>query len=153
MYRQSKPLTWLITSALGPTVWGYRNRPNHVLSITKTRPELFLVTCVSQHDQMRLFAVKFVLSYRQKYEPRSKFFIFEIFFLNIHHTKHNHDKHFFQWKCGRKEVLWNIFYLQAYRSTHKLQSLTAQISVKLFWKTWYMAMLVISFFCSKMCRK
>ncbi len=41
-------------------------------------------------------------------EQRSKFFIFDIFFLNIHQTKHNHDKHFFQWKCWRKEVLGNI---------------------------------------------
>ena len=54
----------------------------------------------------------FILSYRQKYEPRSKFVIFDIFFLNLHHYKHNHDKYFIQWKkCGRKEVLWNIFFL------------------------------------------
>ena len=82
---------------------------------------------------------KIDLSYRQKYELRSKFVIFDIFLLNVHHTKHSHHKHFVQIKCERKKVLWNKLFLFSHRSMHKLQSLIAHISVKLFWMISYMA--------------
>ncbi len=41
--------------------------------------------------------VKLILNYRQKYESRLKFLIFDIFLLNIHH-----DKHFFNDNVERK---------------------------------------------------
>ena len=54
---------------------------------------------------MRIFAVKLILRYRLKSEPKPKFFIFDILFLKIpKDTKHNHDRHLCQWKCGRKEA-------------------------------------------------
>ncbi len=79
------------------------------------------INCVPEQLNDGLCTVKLILSYRQKYEPRSQFFICDIFFLNIHHTKLNHDKHFFQWKCGRKEVLWNILFLTG---LHKYRQIT-----------------------------
>ena len=33
-----------------------------------------------------------------EYEPRSKLLIFDVFFLNIHHTKRNNNKHIFSTK-------------------------------------------------------
>ena len=64
-----------------------------------------------------------------------KIFIFDIFFLNIHHTKQNHDKHDFLMKMRKKRGVlghvlldWPIEVL-----IHKLYNLwQLKISVKLF---------------------
>ena len=76
---------------------------------------------------MRLFAVKLILSYRQKYESRSKSFIFDIFFLNVHHIR-THTV--FNENVAGKMFDGTFTSSLAYRNTHKLQSLRAQNSFK-----------------------
>ncbi len=63
---------------------------------------VFIRHIMSQHDYTRLFAVKLILSYRQKYESKSKSLIFDIFFLNVNHTKQNHYKHLFLLNIRKK---------------------------------------------------
>ena len=57
---------------------------------------------------MRLFVVKLILSNQQKYEPRSTFFIFDIF-QNCHHTKQNYDKTPFVMNIWKKMCVLDPF--------------------------------------------
>ncbi len=63
---------------------------------------------VSQHDYTRRFAVKLILTDRQKYEPRSTILIFDKFFPNIHYTKHNHNQHFLNETVEHYLLDWSI---------------------------------------------
>ncbi len=64
---------------------------------------------------------------RQKYEPKSKFCKVLIFFLHLHHTKYNHDKHFFNENVKGKKCYGLLASLLTLRNTCKLQSWRAQL--------------------------
>ncbi len=66
---------------------------------------------------------------------------FYISFLNIHHAKlcgNTVVTNIFEWKCGRKKVLWNICLWLAYESSHYLRALISQ----LFWMMSYIVSLI-----------
>ncbi len=81
---------------------------------------------------------------RQKYEARSKFFMFTTFFLTSKRMQLWSTNTFFTENVERQMCYGTLASWLAHRSTHKIQTLTAQISVKLFWIVSYLTMFKIS---------
>ncbi len=84
-----------------------KNTGNDKQKQTKWQTNYFSLQIVSQHENL---SGKTDFSYRQKYEPESKFsFLIYSIFIIKYQTKSWQT--FFQWKCGRKEELRNICFL------------------------------------------